>query len=92
VGSTVLPVIIRAVGRSHHNKTDKRLTTFLAVRDEIEDQTETDDIPSLTIPTLIHEQKILFQDGRMTRVQVDGRHIYPRRAITIIVRPDRTDL
>jgi hypothetical protein len=77
------------VGRSTPNW---RRTTVLPVRDEIEDQTEADDIPSLTMPTLIHAQKILFQDGRMARVQVDGRHVYPRRASTIIVRLDGTDL
>jgi len=62
------------------------------IRDEIEDQAEAYDVPGLAVLVLVHEQKVLFEDGRMARVQVDGHHVHPRRAVVIIVRPDGADL
>ena len=70
----------------------KMRTAILPIRDEIEDQTEAHDIPRLSKLVQVHEQKVLFEDGRMARMQVDGRHIQPRRTATIIVRPDGADL
>ena len=67
-------------------------TAILPIRDEIENQAEAHDIPRFSKLARVHEQKVLFEDGRMARMQVDGRHVQPRRAATIIVRPDGADL
>lgn len=67
-------------------------TAILPIRDEIEDETEAHDIPRCSRLAQVHEQKILFKDGPMARMQVDGRHVQPRRTATIIVRPDGADL
>jgi hypothetical protein len=34
----------------------------------------------------------LFEDGRMPRMQVDGRHVHPRCTAAIIVGPHGADL
>jgi len=54
--------------------------------DAIEDQL-TYDVPRLAMlaPSRVHKQKISFNDGRMPRMQVDGRHrdVHPRRTAAI---------
>jgi hypothetical protein len=67
-------------------------TSILPIRYGIEDQAEAHDIPRLSMLVQVHKQKILFENGWMARMQVDGRHVQPRRTVTIIARPDRADL
>jgi len=76
----------------HRVRVDQHPPSILPIWYEIEDQAEAHDIPRLSMLVEVHEQKILFENGWMARMQVDGRHIQPRRTATIIVRPDRADL
>jgi hypothetical protein len=56
------PSVWSRLQQSAHGKR----TAILPIRDEIEDQTEAYDIPSLAMMALIHAQKVLFKDRRMT--------------------------
>ena len=67
-------------------------TAILPIRNEIENQAEAHDIPRFSKLARVHEQKVLFEDGRVARMQVDGCHVQPRRTATIIVGPDGADL
>ena len=63
-------------------------TAIFPIGNEIEDEAEANDIPRLAMQARgVHEQKILLQNGRMARVQVDRRDVYPGRAVTIVIRP-----
>ena len=52
-------------------------TTVLPTRGEVEDQTGAyNNVLFLAMLALVHEQKILLEDGQMPRMQVDGRHVH----------------
>lgn len=59
----------------------------MSIRNEIEDQTQTYDIPLPAVLKRIEEKKILFQYLRMSRTEIDSCIRNPRVARFVIVRP-----
>jgi hypothetical protein len=61
-------------------------TSLPRIRDKIEYETKTQDVPFASIFVLRHRQKILLRDARVLRIDVNRRVIYPGATSSVIVR------
>ena len=52
-------------------------TSIPVLWEEINDKTETYEIPLLLVIIFVHFKEVLFLNRRMARVQVDWRHVHP---------------